>query len=60
MKGQGLKPLLDKELQWSTPSRIVDMEVRLLLEPPPSDSPKVFEVLEVSSIEEIAFNVFKW
>lgn len=41
------------------PGRIVDMQIGLLLEPPPSDGPKIFEVLEVSSIEQIAFYILK-
>jgi len=60
MKGQGLKHLLRKELQRGVPGRVVDMQIGLFFEPPPGHSPKVFKILEVSSIEEIAFNVFKW
>ena len=59
MKGQGLKRLLGKELQGSVPGRIMDMQIGLLFEPPPGSGPKVFEVLEVSSIEQIAFYILK-
>jgi hypothetical protein len=59
MKGQRLKRLLGEELQRSVPGRIMNMEIRLLFEPPPGDRPKIFKILEVSSIEEIAFDVFK-
>ncbi len=59
MKGQRLKHLLRKELQRGVPGRIVDMQIGLLLEPPPSHAPKVFKVLEVSSVEQIAFYVLK-
>ena len=51
MKGQRLKHLLCKELQRGVPGRIVDMEVRLLLEPPLGYGSKIFEVLEVPSVE---------
>ena len=37
----------------------MDVQVGLLFEPPPDDRPKVFQILEVSSIEEIPFNVLK-
>jgi hypothetical protein len=59
MKGQGLKPLLGKELQGRVPSGVVDMEISFLLEPPPGRSPKIFQILKVSSIEEIPFYVFE-
>jgi len=59
MKGQRLKRLLGKELQRSAPGRIVDMQIRFLLEPPPGLSPEVFKVLKVSSIEQIPFDVLK-
>ena len=50
MNRQGLKRFLGKELQRSVPGRVVDMQIGLLFEPPPGYGPKVFEVLEVSSI----------
>ena len=59
MKRQRLKRFLSKEFQRSVPGRIMDMEIRLLFEPPPCHSPKVFKILEVSSIEQIPFYVFK-
>ena len=37
----------------------MDVQVGLLFEPPPGDRPKVFQILELSSIKEIAFDVFK-
>ena len=41
------------------PGRVVDMQIGLLLKPPPGRSPKVFQILEVSSIKKIAFDIFK-
>jgi hypothetical protein len=60
MKRQRLKPLLCKEFQGSAPGRIVDMQIRFLFEPPPGDGPEVFDILEVSSVEQIPFYVLKW
>ena len=37
----------------------MDVQVGLLFEPPPGDPPEVFQILELSSIEEIAFDVLK-
>ena len=59
MRGKGLKPLLRKEFQRSVSGRIMNVEIRFLLEPPPGDRPKVFQILELSSIKEIAFDVSK-
>ena len=59
MKWQRLKRLLGKEFQGSVPGRVVDMQIRLLFQPPPGDGPEVFEILEVSSIEQIPFYVLK-
>ena len=59
MKRQRLKRLLGKEFQGSVPGRVVEMQIRLLFQPPPGDAPEVFEILEVSSIEQIPFYVLK-
>ena len=59
MKGQRLKRFLSKEFQGSVPGRVMDMQIGLLFEPPPGSGPEVFEILEVSSIEQIAFYVLK-
>lgn len=59
MKGQGLKRLLGKELQGSVPGRVVKMEIGLLFEPPSGSGPEIVEILEVSSIEQIAFHVLE-
>jgi len=37
----------------------MDVQVGLLFEPPPGHGSKVFQILEVSSIQEIPFNVLK-
>jgi len=60
MKGQRLKGLLGKQFQGSVPGRVVDMQVRLLFEPPPAGGPEVFKILKVSSIEQVPFYKFKW
>jgi len=60
MQGQRLKGLLGKPFQGSVPGRVVDMQVRLLFEPPPAGGPEVFKILKVSSIEQVPFYKFKW
>jgi hypothetical protein len=59
MKRQGLKHLLGKELQRSMPGRVVDMQIGLVFEPPPGSGPEIFEILKVSSIEQIAFHILE-
>src|SRR5208283_1385338 len=59
MKGQRLKRFLGKEFYGRSSGGVMDVQVGLLFEPPPGDRPKVFQILEVSSIEEIPFNVLK-
>ena len=50
MEGQGLQGFLGKELQGGMAGGVVDVQIGLLLEPPPGSGLEVFEVLEVSSI----------
>ena len=59
VQGQKLKGLLGKQFQGSVPGRVVDMQVRLLFEPPPAGAPEVFKILKVSSIEQVPFYKFK-
>ena len=59
MKRQGLKRFLGKELQGSVPGRVMDMQIGLLFEPPPGSGSEIVQILEVSSIEQIAFYILK-
>ena len=59
MKGQRLKGFLGKEFQRGMPGRVMDMEIGLLFQPPPGSGPEVLEILEVSSIEPIAFHILE-
>ena len=59
MKGQRLKDFLGKKFQGSVPGCIMDVQIGLLFKPPLGCGPKILHILKVSSIEEIAFYVFK-
>jgi len=59
MARQGLKHFLAKEFQGGTPGCVVDVQIGLLLKPPPGSGPEIIQVLEVSSIEEIPLYVLK-
>jgi len=50
---------LFEELQGRLSRRAADVEVRLLLEPPPSDSPHILQILELPAAKEAGFDVFK-